>query len=77
MQRVRNRHIHEVDVRIVKEILVRAVRFSEAVLALRFLGLGEAARSDGVEDYRWVGFRRVDYCLLVVSMGPLADLGAE
>lgn len=61
MQSVWRGNIHKVDFRVIEQIFVRAVGFSKFVLFFGFLGCGEVARGDCVEDYGGVGFGGVNY----------------
>ena len=61
MQPVWRGDVHKVNFRVIEQIFIGAVGFSEFVLLFCFLGCGEVARGDGVEDYGGVGFGGVDY----------------
>lgn len=61
MQPVWRGNIHKVDLWVIEQIFVRAVRFSEIVLLFCLLGCGDVARGDCVENYGGVGFGGMNY----------------
>lgn len=68
MHPIRRRDVHNIHVVIIQQVLIRAVGFGKAVCFLGFLGFGEVAGGDGVEDYGGVGFGGMDDLLLNVSV---------